>query len=210
MALFDPQNRFWQDVSRVGDVVLLSLSWALCSLPIFTLGASTAALYDSAVRCVREGQSGALSRFFRSFRDCLKPSIPVTLMFLTAEALLLWAWWVTSAMAALGNWAAMVLLCADTVFVFLPAAIWLMAMAALSRFTFRSRQLALTAFQLTFRHLSSAAFLAVLAAVCCVFVLNLPPLIMVLPCLTALFASLPLERVFAFYQSHKELDQEEQ
>lgn len=48
-----PNNWFWRNVARVGDLIGLSVCWMICSLPLFTAGAATVALYDATVHCVR-------------------------------------------------------------------------------------------------------------------------------------------------------------
>ena len=80
---FDPQRGGWKILGYLADVLILSC--LVCSLPVVTLGAATAALYDCAVRCVRQKDPALLSRFFRTFRAELKGSIPTTLLW---EALL--------------------------------------------------------------------------------------------------------------------------
>lgn len=211
MALFNPENRFWSDVSRAGDVVILSLCWLCCSAPIFTLGASTTALYDAAVHCLRRGDDPhTLFRFFRTFRDSFKPATLLTLAFLAAEAVLLCAWYMTRALALAGMTAAQVLQVADLVFLCVPLAIWLTAMAVLSRFTFNAKGLAVTAFQMTFRYLPSAAAVTAVVVLCVFAALFLfLPLVMIAPAIAALLASLFWERIFRRYLPKEETSEEE-
>lgn len=69
--LFDYQNPIWRFMGRVADMFLLTVLWALCSVPIITAGASTTALYYVALKMVKN-QDGYLCRtFLRSFRDNL-------------------------------------------------------------------------------------------------------------------------------------------
>lgn len=81
-GLFDYDSRLFQFLVRVCDLVLLSLLWVVCSLPVITLGASTAALYYAAMKLVQQRGDGAVSMFFHSFRQNLRPSLPVTLILL--------------------------------------------------------------------------------------------------------------------------------
>ena len=41
----------WQVFGWIGDVVVLSLLWTVCSVPLITVGAASAALYDSVAAC---------------------------------------------------------------------------------------------------------------------------------------------------------------
>ena len=45
--LLNPENGLMITVSRITDAIFLSLFWIIGCIPVVTLGASTAALYDS-------------------------------------------------------------------------------------------------------------------------------------------------------------------
>lgn len=198
--MFNPDNWFWRNVARVGDLIGLSLCWLFCSLPLFTAGAATAALYDAAVHCVRREEGRTFARYFRAFRDNFKPSLPTTLVFLAAEVLLAWACSVAYLMAVAGSGLAAMLVYAGMIFLCVPLAVWLMAMTTVSRFTFQGKELLITAWKLTFRHLPTAALVTVvvLAAALLIRVLVIPAAL--LPGVAALLVSLPLERLFRKYQ----------
>lgn len=198
--MFDPNNWFWRNVARVGDLMGLSVCWMLCSLPLFTMGAATVALYDATVHCVRREESGTFVRYFRSFRDNFKPSLPATLTFLVAEGLLLWACSVAYIMAMAGSRFAAVLVYTDRFFSCVPLAAWLMGMTTVSRFTFRGKELISVALKLTFRHLPTAALVTVVALAAALMVRILVVPIAILPGVAALTVSLPLERLFRRYQ----------
>ena len=42
--IFNPENAFFRTADKLADLVMLSLMWALCSIPLVTLGPATAAL----------------------------------------------------------------------------------------------------------------------------------------------------------------------
>ena len=52
IKLFDPENKFWQFLNKVTDAALMSLLWLLTSLPLVTIGASTAAFYSYTLKQV--------------------------------------------------------------------------------------------------------------------------------------------------------------
>ena len=81
-GLFDYDSKLFQLLLRVSDVVALSLLWLLCSLPILTLGASTSALYYTAMKLVRQRGDSAIAMFFHAFKENLRASLPVTLILL--------------------------------------------------------------------------------------------------------------------------------
>ena len=74
-SFFNPDNFLWSTISKIIDLVVLSLVWVLCSLPLVTIGAASAALYYSIVKCVRRGRSHAVREFFHAFKDALGKGI---------------------------------------------------------------------------------------------------------------------------------------
>ena len=57
--------------------MLLSVLWLIGCVPVFTIGASTVALYYVAMKMVRDEEEGIVRR---SFRENFRQSIPVTLI----------------------------------------------------------------------------------------------------------------------------------
>ena len=68
MSIFQQDNPFNAFMSRVGDLAMVNVAWAVCCLPVVTIGASTAAMYET-VRCMHEGRDEhVLKRFIAAFR----------------------------------------------------------------------------------------------------------------------------------------------
>lgn len=67
-GFFNYDNPIWRFVGRLGDMILLNVLWIMCSLPIFTIGASTTALYYCTLKIVRNEDYGDIKMFFKSFR----------------------------------------------------------------------------------------------------------------------------------------------
>lgn len=77
---FDQDNPFNLVMGRLFDLLLLNLLWFAASIPLFTIGASTIALYDTALKMVRDKERGIVRDFLASFRSNFFKSIPVTLI----------------------------------------------------------------------------------------------------------------------------------
>lgn len=54
--------------SRIGDMMILSLLWLLCCLPVVTIGASTAALQYTCLKFARGDSVKTVKTFFEGFR----------------------------------------------------------------------------------------------------------------------------------------------
>ena len=73
--LFNPDNALMTTMTQVTDCIFLSLFWLLCSLPLVTVGASSAALYDAVYYGFRKKDKHPWSKFFLSFKNNLKSGI---------------------------------------------------------------------------------------------------------------------------------------
>lgn len=70
--LFNLENPVWAFMGKLVDMLILSVLWVLCSLPIVTIGASTAALYYVALKLAENQEGYTISSFFQAFRTNLK------------------------------------------------------------------------------------------------------------------------------------------
>lgn len=80
--ILNPENPLMITLNQLTDVIFLSLFWLICSFPLVTAGAATAALYDAVYRTFRKGEKNGWLRYFRSFRNNLKGSFLITVIFL--------------------------------------------------------------------------------------------------------------------------------
>ena len=78
--LFNPESLVWKPLGILGELVTLSLLWALCSIPLVTVGPASAALYDAAVHAMRRKEDTVPERFFYTFRRELKEGVLATLV----------------------------------------------------------------------------------------------------------------------------------
>ena len=59
-------------MTSVGEMMLLNLCWILASLPLFTIGAATVAMYTVLGRRLRQEGSGTVAPFFKAYWRNLK------------------------------------------------------------------------------------------------------------------------------------------
>ena len=86
--LLRPDSGLMVTMTQLTDAIFLSLFWILGCLPVVTIGASCAALYDAAYRGFRQGEKHSWQRFWRVFRDNWKAGIVPTVLFLILLGLL--------------------------------------------------------------------------------------------------------------------------
>ncbi len=78
--LFDPDSRFLQFLIRLCDLILLNVVYLLTCLPLFTIGAATAALYDTVFRMDTERESKLMTTYFHAFRENFRQGTAVWLL----------------------------------------------------------------------------------------------------------------------------------
>ena len=60
MKFFNYDSPFWSFMSRIADLVIVNILWLVFCIPVFTIGASTAAMYRVTLNLVR-GEGAAVS-----------------------------------------------------------------------------------------------------------------------------------------------------
>lgn len=208
-SFFNPESWFWREVSRITDVMVLSLLWLFCSLPVVTLGAATAALYDATVKCVRGGEQGAIKRFFRTFRRELFVASVTSLVWLLWLAVLVLALYVLWAVVLVERVSAAVAVAISFLILLVPMGAFCWMFPLLSRFTLPLFGLSRTAVRMALAYLPYTAIIVALTiAVVVGSIRQLIPLmllpLLIAPCLTVLVWSLMMERAFRKYMPEEE------
>lgn len=86
--LFNPDNKFFVFMTRVADLIIVNLLFAICSLPIITIGPSMTALYYVTLKMVKNEETYPSRNFFHSFRQNFKQGVIINLIMLVALVLL--------------------------------------------------------------------------------------------------------------------------
>ena len=197
-SIFRPYGPVWNFFNAITDVLLLSLLWCACSLPLITLGASTTALYDAAVHGIRYREPGLYRRFFRTFRREWKTSVPVTLLW---GLILLYGLYVLALLdeAAAEETVAGIMAGGYRVLMGIPltAACW--SCMLLSRFTYRFRELTVNALRFLPVHLLPSVAVGVLSWLVCWYCFHYPIALTFAPAVMAIGWSLAAEPVFKKY-----------
>ncbi len=88
--LFRPDSPLMITMTHITDCIFLSLFWIAGCIPVVTVGASFAALYDGAYYAFRKRSRHSWQRFLHTFRENWKQGIVPTLLFLGLTAGLGW------------------------------------------------------------------------------------------------------------------------
>lgn len=202
-GIFNSENWLWKPFSWVADVVLLSCLWFLCSAPLVTMGAATAAAYDVAARCIRGDDRGFFSRFFRTFKAEWKQA---------TLSLLLWAAVIGGSYALVrlfGNSVAVtdgsvMLTVAGLLMVVVLAGVACWVLPIQSRFDMSFGAVTAAAVKLALGNMPRTMALGLLTVLCAFLCIRLWLPFMVLPGVLMLLWTLLLEPVFRQFEPEEE------
>lgn len=80
-SLFAPDGHYAKIMNWIWDVLVISVLWLLCCIPLFTIGAATSAAYYAAAKAIRAGEKKAAAAFFTAFRLNFKQSTFFTVLY---------------------------------------------------------------------------------------------------------------------------------
>ena len=193
--LFNPDSALMITMAQITDCIFLSLLWLLCCFPVFTAGASCAAMYDSVFRAFRQGEKNSWGRFFRVFKDNLKSGILPGLVSILLFYLLLKAVVGTWNAAATGALSFAVFAAAAFAAV-LVLGILALIFPVLSRFENSFFALLKHSLFLAMANLPTTMFLGILCAVSILLCLRFVFPLFFLPALASLISTLLIEPMF--------------
>ncbi|MBE5871970.1 MAG: DUF624 domain-containing protein [Lachnospiraceae bacterium] len=92
-GIFNWENPVWKYLGRLADAILLTLLWAVFSLPVITIGASTTALFYCALKIVKGEEGYLIKQFVKSFRANLLQGTIIWMLCLGMGGALAWNLW---------------------------------------------------------------------------------------------------------------------
>lgn len=205
-SVFGGDTKFARFMNKVGDIILLSILWIVCCVPLVTIGASTTAAYYAAAKVIRHSTGYEWKEFFKSFRLNFKSTIGMNLVFVVCAAFLAFNFIVMGgADEELFFYLKMVYL----VIAVLLLGVYAYAYPILSRFSLGSGRIMLMSMQLFFRHFPTTMALVGLFLLTVFGMYMLPWAFFILPGLFMFTATFFMERVLLKYMPKPEEGSEE-
>lgn len=87
-GIFNYDNPVWRFIGKLGDLMILNILWLICSIPIFTIGASTTAVYYVTIKLARDDDGYTIRNFFKSFKENFKQATAIWLLMLVTGIIL--------------------------------------------------------------------------------------------------------------------------
>lgn len=201
-GLFNINSPFFRFMSKLFDLIVVSLLWVLCCIPVITIGPATSALYYSVVKSIRKDRGYVTKEFFKAFKMNFKlGAISGVLLLLFSFLLSMNISYAKTLSSSFGvflwylYWILSIVLLMVSMYVF----------PVLSRFTVSFRNLFKLSLFFSIRHLLTTivTVIVVIAGALLVFLSALMGLVFV-PGLCVLLISFLMERVLKRYTPEAE------
>lgn len=82
MRIFSVDGFLYRLISKLTDLLLLTILWLICCIPIITIGASTVAVYSVTLKMVKGEESYIVKSFFKAFAANFKQSTLAWIIYL--------------------------------------------------------------------------------------------------------------------------------
>lgn len=205
-GLFNYDNPVWRFIGKFWDVLMVHILWIIFSLPIFTIGASTTAMYYVMLKLVRDEDGYTFRSFFKSFKENFKQATIIWLIFLAAGIVLgvdLWFFAYGPGTRMEGN--LRFIMTAIFVALFIVwALILLYVFPVLSRFYNSVKRTILSSFVMAVRHIFWTISIVAVDAVIVLLTLTVLPMLMMFGVALIAFVN-----AFMFHQIFKKYIPEE-
>lgn len=193
---FNLDNPFFQTMSKVFDLILVSVLWVFCCFPVITIGPATAALYYVVAKVVRRERGYVYKEFFRAFKENFITGTVYTIVLVVMAFLFYMNFSFvhmnhtkTNAFLFYMYWMMLFVIGCITVYVF----------PLLSRFHVKPLQLVKMSLFMALKHLPRTLIMLVFVLITGFTMFIMPPLSMILPGVCALLCSFQLEKVMKLY-----------
>lgn len=99
-GIFRQDNPYNTVMSRIGDIAMLSVAWFVCSIPVVTLGVSTAAACEVAREMQEDRDNGIFRGFWRALKRRFGTGMLLSLVLGVLIALGAFdLWWISRSMS---------------------------------------------------------------------------------------------------------------
>ncbi|MDR1664726.1 MAG: DUF624 domain-containing protein [Clostridiales bacterium] len=199
---FSLEGSFYKFGSLLADIIILSLAWLVCSIPVVTAGASTTALFYVATRRIANREGYILRDFWTSFKSNFKRSTLLWLIQLALTLIVIFNLLNIGLMGEMGSFLfpLQILLAVEIAFF----SVYLAPLTA--RFELSFVQTIKNAFFIAHRHLLTTITCVILGAAIILGVILMPILFFIAMGLYAWLSSYMIMRVFKKYRPEMDKD----
>ena len=74
--MFTQDNKVLDTIYKVIDIIFVSILWLITCLPVITIGAATASMYNTVIKVHRQSRGYVFRNYFSSFKDNFLTTLP--------------------------------------------------------------------------------------------------------------------------------------
>jgi len=206
---FNLENPFFTTLSKICDMIFLSIVYVIICIPIVTIGPATTALYYTTVKVIRRDRSYLFREFFKSFKLNFKKGALAGIILTIISAILAFDVMYAYELAKTDYNKGSLFMGMFIAIIFIITCITLYIFPVLSRFEIGLKQLFKTSFFMSIRHLPSTILMIVILLVTLLAIYLIQILAFILPSVCALLISFLMERIFKKYMPKSEDNDED-
>lgn len=177
-GFFNYDNPVWRFIGKFFDIMILNLLWVVCSIPIFTIGASTTAVYYVTLKLVRDEEGSTFHSFFKSFKENFKQATAIWLIMLAIGAVIVFDLYFFIRVQTAASTLRTVMVSIFGGFAIIYLAVLLFVFPLQSKFYNPVRRTLFNAFFMSIRHLFHTIGMLAIDAVTVIVPLTLMPMLM--------------------------------
>lgn len=202
--LFNMDNPLFSILSKVCDMLFISIAYIFLCLPIITIGPATTALYYAVVKVIRRERGYVFREFFKSFKLNFKRAaimgVLLTVIFVILGFDLVYAYGLTAPDSTKGS----ILMGVFIGITFLAVSFSIYVFPILSRFDMTIKQLMKAAIFMSMRHIHFTLLMIIVNALAVVITYFFFAFIFIAPATVILVNSLMMELIFKKYMPESE------
>lgn len=206
---FNLDNPLFTVLTKICDMLLVSIAYILICIPIITIGPANTALYYTVVKTIRRERGYVFREFFKSFRLNFKRGAIVGVILIIIFFILgfdiFYAYGLTEPDSTKGS----LLMGVFIGITFLVVAFSMFVFPILSRFDMTVKQLVKAAVFMSMRHIHFTIPMIIVNLLAVVIIYFFFPFILIAPAAVMFVNSLMLEKVFKKYMPESEGPAEE-
>ncbi len=187
----------------VGDLMTVSILWIVCSIPLITVGTSTAGLYYAVVKSIRKGYGQPTGEFLSYFKRNWRQGIGVSIGYDVLCVLVVLQGWAAYHMPA-GTAVSRAYQVVSVWFVFLFIFLTIYLFPVFSRFVSGTADTLRIALLLSMRYICSTVVMTALWIVGVLCCMKIFALIIIVPGLLMWLISYRMESIFRRYMEKPE------
>ncbi len=203
---FSTDSPIFSGINAIIDIAWVSILWLIFSIPVFTVGASTTALYYTVTKVIRHHRGYIWREFFSSFKANFKQSTVIWLIYVLVIAIF---WVDMRVMSAFGTTVAKTMKYSFIIGMIMVTAVLFYALAYTARFVQTVKGIIFNSALMALRHFPQTILIMIIAGLAVLSIYLMGIAFILAPAIAAVLDSILLEKIFVRYMSEEDRKKEE-